>query len=170
MGVPPAHAGIGTKTQPLGGVMNTDRILDLADHIDELKHVNKRAVHNNSSFSLRGIAYECGSPSNIAGHAVMLALHDKDFDVRDALAAHGLVAEVAGEGGYLSNPAAFFVAQDWLGIDYQVARRFFEPWNLTVPLDDIAPEQAAAMLRQYVESSHITWSIPHRPGLLRMPT
>ena len=120
--------------------MNKERIIELADKIEQLEHDENGSYSNGiNGFCMNYFSDVCGSPSCIAGWAV----HMYHPDSKDLL---------------LSGPAKISQsAADLLGIDKHVAGMLFEPNRFDV-YNHITPQEASITLRKFAETNIIDWS------------
>ena len=117
--------------------MNIERIRELADHVEKLKHVPyiKRAG-GPGQFNMRGYTFSCGTPACIAGHAVALFGGDPDLSIGEA-------------------------AANALGINYEEDFHplFEPPYPNLFPWSKITPAQAARCLRHLADTGDVDWDL-----------
>ena len=115
--------------------MNTERIIELADHVEKLEH-----VHSTPPLSMFGKAFDmgiwkfrCGAPACTAGHTVYLWAWNDDFD----------------------NLAIECQARVLLDLDVETADELFTPPDICS--DDVTPAMAAAVLRNLALTGEVVW-------------
>lgn len=107
--------------------MNKERMLQLADVIEKLPHVQEEnKTDPGRSFTMNDFSYECGTPACIAGWATALATGKEN----------------------IQEFAPCSTAARWLEIDVDWADNLFMP---DVPLRRITPQMAATVLRTLAE-------------------
>ena len=122
--------------------MNTDRINELADHIENLEHTLRVDVRGDTDqFNMDRLNFICGSPACIAGHAVAKYGHEIDYvNGMDIMTSAAVVLDISS----ISSRGALFAPSE----------------NRTggFPMNRITPEMAAWVLRAYAETGEVRWS------------
>lgn len=122
--------------------LRVERLRKLADHVEALEHHSRTFVgkYGEPGFNLGLYQFDCGAPACIAGHAeVMFPEDPRGREVPEARA------------------KTFNRAKCRLGLEQDEAHDLFTPGHLLVNLMDVPPEVAAAVLRRFADTGHVTW-------------
>lgn len=114
--------------------MNKERLLQLADHIEKLRHVDEE--FSMQRFADRAYVGACETPSCIAGHAVFM------------FGGEELFMKCVNEELNFPRSAASLLDIDYDNEDF-VANKMFFP---DVTWGKVTPKQAAAYIRELVET------------------
>jgi hypothetical protein len=117
--------------------VNKERILALADLIEQQPHADKEA---SEGFTMSSITHDCGTPACIAGWAAWEAVGRKNGDLYD------FDLDIEGK------------ARDFLGISPTKADALFYPYEFKA-YGEITPSEAAATLRRLAETGQVDWQI-----------
>ena len=120
--------------------MNKDRILKLADYIENSKTYDQRIWHY------------CNSPACIAGHAV--ELFADDFDKFNSYTSIYYITN-KGSRAFIDD-----AAQELLGLSDDDAFRLFEEDD---DYENPSNKDAALMLRRFAETGRIIWETAQEP-------
>ena len=118
--------------------MNTERILELADHIEKLEHYPEEELPNKSPdyFSMDQWQFDCGAPACMAGHACHL-------------------------WGGLGSSQIYGQARDALDLDRSTASSLFSPnpgyQEYSEFYLSITPAIAAGVLRNLALTGEVVW-------------
>lgn len=123
--------------------MNKERILALADDIEQMHHIESIFEELNdpmltNCFNMGNYRFNCKAPACIAGHAVAKYQDQYYGESRDP----------------------HIIAREVLGLVQVDARMLFEPAMDLPEWEKIKPEHAAKVMRQFVETGIVDWSTP----------
>ena len=128
-------------------MMNKERLLILADHIEACEHIDILELDNpnDTSFQMSQYEFSCGAPACIGGHACVLFSDDSFVP---------------------SHSNLFYEAQHLLNLSLEDASVLFEPFdnfgyaerrNL---MSKISPQLAASVIRDFVKTGKVSWPLP----------
>jgi hypothetical protein len=117
--------------------MNRERILALADLIEEQPHTDEEA---DEGFTMESITHDCGTPACIAGWAAWEALGRQRGDL------------------YSIHTDLDAKAREFLDIDPLKAEDLFYP-PFPIVYATVTPSEAAATLRHLAETGEVDWSV-----------
>ena len=110
--------------------MNEERILKLADHLDNLDLLDEPGEFDMNTYAFT----ECGTPGCIAGHAAYIFT---DASLEDLLY------------------KAFDIAEEALELDFGIAKDLFIPGN--VKWNYVKAKDAVGVLRNLAETGEVKW-------------
>ena len=133
--------------------MNKEKILRLADVVEELEHAANGT--DSGKFDMSRYAFFCGAPACVAGWAV--AIEVADFNVPTAAKLN--VRRLYPGDGIVSSTSIHRKAGEILELSPGEAARLFRSSEPTSNLYDITPLEAAWVLRKFAETGEIDWAM-----------
>ena len=146
--------------------MNKENVLELADFIGDLEDGTEPGC-----FSMHRYVHGCGTPSCIAGYAVML---HRGLRTTQSLIPAEEIYDFSNTPTYEAQRRIHREARQWLGLNKSMADKLFTPSNEEADCNCysedesnyITPDRAAECLYHLAEHGIVDWSVTSNPNCI----